>query len=65
MFDLGSVPDDGATPAIYAGPYGELRFAVDRDSHVVVALLTNITNNDRIGKALAAAWPAIVRLFDQ
>ena len=33
VFDLGSVPDDGATPAIYAGPYGELRFAVDRDGH--------------------------------
>jgi HPr Serine kinase C-terminal domain len=31
VFDLGSVPDDGATPAIYAGPHGALRFAVDRD----------------------------------
>ncbi len=44
---------------------GTARLAVDRDSHVVAALLTNVTNSDRIGKALAATWPEILRLFDQ
>ena len=39
--------------------------AVDRDSRVVVVLLTNITSTERVSKALGATWPEILRLFDK
>ena len=48
-----------------SGVGGTSRMAVDRDSHVVAVLLTNITNTDRVSKALGAVWPEILRLFDK
>jgi serine beta-lactamase-like protein LACTB len=44
---------------------GTARMMVDRDSGVVVVLLTDITNSDRVGKALGAVWPEILRFFDK
>jgi len=44
---------------------GTARMMVDRDSGVVVVLLTNITNSDRVAKALSATWPAVQKAFDK
>ena len=44
---------------------GTSRMMADRDSGVVVVLLTNITVTDRVAKALHDAWPEIVKTFDK
>jgi serine beta-lactamase-like protein LACTB, mitochondrial len=44
---------------------GTSRMMLDRDSGIAVVLLTNITNNDRVSKALRATFPVIQKAFDK
>ena len=44
---------------------GVSRLMVDRDTHVVAALITDVTDTDVIRKALSVTWPEVVSAFDQ
>lgn len=44
---------------------GTSRMMLDRDTGVAVVMLTNVTNNDRVSKAISAAFPVIQKAFDK